>query len=169
MRFGRALSHVMALSAVTAVFGCGAQTRDDAAGVTPSDTSSPTSPGLTEPPKKPSDGTVTPPRKPIPVKPGDEFAPTVVWTQDELMVTAYGSSTCRPVATGAAVVEPQMLLISFQGPPEQACTDDYAPHLSRLPAPAGDVDLQRRVYAVFDLEGAQRRLIEVSLVHPVSN
>lgn len=166
MRIGRLLSHVMALSAVTVVLGCGTQPPDDAAPEDPSDASSPTPPRLTEPPNKPSDE--TPPGKPIPVRPGDEFAPTVVWKHDELIVTAYGSGTCRPVATGAAVVEPQMLLISFQDPPEQACTDDYAPHQSRLPAPAGDVDLQRRVHAVLNLEGAPQWLIKVQLMRPTT-
>ena len=169
MRIGRLLCQGVAISAVTVVIGCGTQPRDDAAPEAPLETSSPTTPGLTEPPDRPSDGAVTPPGEPIPVRPGEEFAPTVEWKEDELLVTAFGSSTCRPVATGAAVVESQLLLISFQDPPEQACTDDYAPHLTRLPAPSGDVDLQRRVYAVFDLEGAQRRLVEVSLVNPVTN
>jgi hypothetical protein len=31
------------------------------------------------------------------------------------------------------------------------------------------VDLLRRVHAVLDLEGAKRRLVEVSLVDPVSH
>ncbi|MGI8434179.1 MAG: hypothetical protein ACR2LE_05505 [Nocardioidaceae bacterium] len=47
-----------------------------------------------------------------------------------------------------------------------ACTDDFAPHRSRILAPSGGIDFDHDVYAAFDLDGAARQLIPVRLRHP---
>lgn len=165
MTIRRVMAWVMALAAVSMLSGCGEATRDGASGTSPS-AASQRPPGLTEPPGKPSDGTQTPPTKPIPADPSDPFSPTVVWKGSTLIVTAFGSSSCPPVATGATVVKEQLLLISFRAPSEQACTDDYAASVSRIAAPEGDIDVQRKVSAVYDLEGAPRWLVDVRLSRP---
>ena len=159
------MASVIGFTAVSMLAGCGDVT--DGASATSPPAAAQTSPGLTEPPDKPVGGTITPPRKPIPVESGDPFAPTVVWKGDTLIVKAFGSSSCPPVATGAAVVEPQVVLISFEDPPEQACTDDYGASVSRIAAPEGDIDVQRKVSAMYDLVGAERWLIGVRMQRPV--
>jgi hypothetical protein len=163
-------SHVMAsvivFSAVNMLAGCGDGTRDNASATT-SSAAAHTPPSLIAPPDKPVGGTITPPRKPVLVESGDPFAPIVVWRGDMLIVTAFGSSSCPPVATGALVVEPQVLLIHFEDPPEQACTDDYGASVSRIAAPEGDIDVERRVSAMYDLAGAERWLIRVRMQRPV--
>lgn len=111
---------------------------------------------------------MSPPPKARPFVPG-EFAPEVVWKGDQLIVTAFGSGTCKPVATEAVVSDTHTVLVRFDEPganPGQACTDDYAPNRSRIPAPTGDIDLASDVYAVFELAGASRQLIPVQLVSP---
>lgn len=158
MGLNRVLAWVLALSTVAVVQACGSEPRDVRS------SPSPARPTLTQPPDKQPVDTVAPPRKLIRVKPGDPFAPTVVWKRDRLVVTAYGSSSCPPVATGAGIIGPQLLRITFQGPPEQECTADYAPQLSRIAAPTQQVDLDRKVYAVYDLQGLQRLAIRVRLV-----
>lgn len=161
----------VALSGVVLLFGCGTQTGDDDAAGAPA-SASPTSNRSTTAPDEPVSKGVIPPKKPPPKKPlppvdpGDEFTPSVVWRQDELIVTAFGSSSCPPVARGAVVVDPHTVAISFEAPPKQACTDDFAPHDSRIPAPSGDIDVASDVYATFDLDVAARQMIPVQLVHP---
>jgi hypothetical protein len=160
MGLNRVLACMLALSAVAVVQACGSEPRDVRS------SPSPARPTLTQPPDKQPVDPVAPPRKLIRVKPGDPFAPTVVWKRDELVVTAYGSSSCPPVATGAGILGPQLLRITFQEPPAQECTADYAPRLSRIAAPTQHLDLDRKVDAVFDLEGLQRLAIRVRLVDP---
>ena len=147
--------------------GCGTQTSggDAARASTSSDT---TTPSLTVVPDKPVKTVLLPPRKTLPVRPG-QFSPEVVWRGDTLLVTAFGSSTCRPVATDAVTADQHTIVVVFADPssrPGQACTDDYGPHLSRIPAPTGAVDFTDDVYATFELEGAPHRLIPVQLDHP---
>ncbi len=60
-------------------------------------------------------------------------------------------------------------MVRFDDPGDrlgQACTDDYAPHRTRIPAPAGDIDLGSDVYATFELAGAPLQRIPVELFHP---
>ncbi len=174
MKSQRMLSGVAALGGLVLLLGCGTQTSGRAAAdapTSPSQTSrSPASPGLTAAPDKPTTGTViTPPLKGKRVLPGD-FAPEVVWRHDRLIVTAYGSSTCRPVADAAAVSGQHTIVVTFGSPPNGvACTDDYGPTRSRIPAPSGDIDLDSKVYAAFDLEGTPPQPIPVQLVNPVLN
>ena len=163
MTVGRVVASTIIVPTLSLLTGCGQATRDGA-GEAAASAASPTSFGLTEAPGKPVGGTYTPPRRPIPVDPDDPFSPSVVWEGDTLIVTAFGSSSCPPVATGATVAGDQLLLISFADPPEQACTDDYAPSVSRIAAPEGDIDVQREVGAVYDLVGAERWLIDVRRV-----
>ncbi len=168
------LSGVIALSSAALLVGCGSTTSGEATGgaSAPSASSSPTPAGLTQAPDEPVSCGVIPPKQSLPttplptVDPGGDFAPEVVWRKDELIVTAFGSSSCPPVAQGAVVVDSRTVAISFEGPPKQACTDDFAPHDSRIPAPSGDIDVESDVYATFDLEVAARQLIPVQLVHP---
>jgi hypothetical protein len=162
-------SSAAGLVGLLALVGCGTQTSGgDAAGApTPSDS---TTPSLTVVPDKPVKTVLLPPppRKTLPVRPG-QFSPEVVWRGDTLLVTAFGSSTCRPVATDAVTADQHTIVVVFADPssrPGQACTDDYAPHLSRIPAPTGAVDFTDDVYAMFELEGAPRQLIPVQLDHP---
>ncbi len=162
------------LSGLVLLLGCGSQTSGgDAAGaaasVSQTSSSSPTSPVLTAVPDKGTGTVIVPPRKGKPVAPGD-FAPEVVWKQDMLIVTAYGSSTCRPVAEEAVAMDEQTILLTFGDRPDNvACTDDYGPTRSRVPAPSGAVDLNGDVYATFDLEGTPQQLIPVQLIDPVLN
>lgn len=170
----RVASRVAALSSVALLLGCGSQTTTtksqpsggDAAQA--SGSPSPASPGLTQAPDKPVSTVVVPPRKPLPtVRPG-AFAPSVVWKRDVLVVTAFGSGTCQPIAKAAAGVDRHTVVVSFvDRPADVACTDDYAPRRSRIAAPTGDIDVSSDVYATFDLEGAPRQLIPVRLVNPV--
>ena len=165
MTITRVLASAIIVPAVSLLSGCGEATRDGEGGAA-APAASQSSPGLTEAPGKPVGGTYTPPRKPIPVDPTDPFSPSVLWEGDALIVTAFGSSSCPPVATGATVADDQLLLISFADPPEQACTDDYAPSVSRIAAPEEDIDVQGEVSAVYDLVGAERWLIDVRLRSP---
>lgn len=155
------------LLGVALLLGCGSQAPGGAAARPP--TSSPTSAGLTDAPDKPVGTFVLPPRKRAPIRPGD-FTPKVVWKQDMLLVTAFGSSTCRPVADEAVAADQHTIVVTFRHPAAGvACTDDYGPTRSRIPAPAGDIALDSDVYAAFDLEGTAPRLIPVRLVNPVLN
>ncbi len=86
-----------------------------------------------------------------------------------LIVTAFGSSGCRPIAEEAVIADRHTLVVSFVERPEGiACTDDYAPSRSRIDAPTGDIDVSRDVYARFELEGAPQQLIPVELLSPIS-
>ncbi len=84
-----------------------------------------------------------------------------------LVLTAFGSSMCPPVANSADVADSHTIVVRFDPPGEQACTDDFGPSRSRISAPSGDIDLDSEVFAYFDLEGAPLQLIPVQLVHPV--
>ncbi len=165
MKSRRVTASVTVLAAASVLSGCGDATRDSLDVAHPS-TAEQGSPGLTEPPGKQVSGIFKLPRKLTPVDPGDPFSPTVVWKGSILIVTAFGSSSCPPLAAHATVIAEQLLLIDFTDPPEQACTDDYAASVSRIPAPEGEVEVQREISAVYDLEGAQRSLIAVRLIRP---
>jgi len=172
MRTQSLVSRGAALLSVALLAGCGSQTNagDQGSGedVAQSSTrSSSPSPGLTKAPDKPVDRVIVPPKKPRPVTPGD-FAPSVVWKKDMLIVTAFGSSTCRPVADEAAAADQDTVVVSFvERPAGIACTDDYGPTTSRIAAPLG-IDLSGDVFATFELEGAPRQLIPVELLNPMS-
>lgn len=98
--------------------------------------------------------------------PGD-FSPEVVWQGDELIVTAFGSSLCQPVAQSAEAVDSHTVVVSFESRPKGvACTDDFARHRTMIPAPTGGIDLSGDVYATFAVDGAARQLIPVQLSHP---
>ncbi|MGI8887652.1 MAG: hypothetical protein ACR2GB_01570 [Nocardioidaceae bacterium] len=172
MKSQRMLSGVAALGGLVLLLGCGTQTSAGDPGQAPAKSSptspdSPKSPGLTAAPPKP---TVTvPPGTGKPVKPGD-FAPEVIWQRDQLIVTAFGSSTCRPTADEAVVADSHTIVVRFgERSKDQLCTDDYGPTRSRIPAPAGDIDLDSDVFATFELEGTPSQLIPVELVNPVRN
>lgn len=172
-----------ALGGLILLSGCGSQTSGgDAAEAptlssqsSPSSTSpsspsstSPSSPRLTAAPDK-TTGTLLPPGWGKRVKLGD-FAPRVVWVRDELIVTAFGSSTCRPVADEAVVADQHNVVVRFgDWSKDQLCTDDYGPTRSRIPAPVGDIDLDSEVFATFDLEGSPPQLVPVQLVNPLLN
>jgi len=175
MRTRSLLLRTAALSGVALILGCGSQTsggnQTSGGDTAPASSSpSPTTPGLTEAPEKPVSTVVLPPRKPLPtVTPGD-FAPSVVWKGDMLIVTAYGSSMCPPMADEAIAIDRHTIVVSFDKRSANiACTDDYGPSISRIDAPSGDIDVSRDVFATFGLGGAPRQLIPVRLVHPVVN
>ena len=167
-------SAVGTLLGLGVLLGCGSQpSGGDAAQATasPSQTSSssPRSSGLTAAPDKPTGTVLTPPPPGTPVRPGD-WGGEVVWKHDMLIVTAYGSSTCRPVAEEAVAADRHTILLVFgDWPDDVACTDDYGPTRSRIPAPGGDIDLTGDVYAMFDLETAPGQRIPVEMVNPVLN
>lgn len=159
---------VVTVSGLLLLLGCGSQISGGAAAEAPTSQAQ-SSPGLTRAPDKPVGTVLPPPRKQGPVKPGD-FAPKVVWKHDTLIVTAFGSSTCRPVADEAVAYDEHTLVVRFGGPPDGvACTDDYGPTRSRIPAPTDGIDLDSKVYAAFELEGTPPGLIPVRLIHPVLN
>lgn len=117
-------------------------------------------------PSKPVKTVITAPPTRIHQRPG-QFSPTVVWRGARLIVTAYGSSTCPLVAAAAVVPLRNRISVVLQRQTrEHACTADYAPHRSDVPAPHSDIDLARDVYASLDAVGLQGRWVKVELVHP---
>lgn len=176
MKAQRMLPGVAALGGLILLLGCGSQTsgRDAAeAPTSPSQSSpspsSPTSPRLTVEPDKTTGTVLTPPPPGRPVRPGD-WDGEVVWKHDMLIVTAFGSSICRPVPEEAVAADRHTILLIFgDWPDDVACTDDFAPTRSRIPAPSGDIDLNGDVYALFDLETARSQRMPVELVNPVLN
>lgn len=161
---------ILALSgAALALVGCGSRSSGGDAGAaeTPATSAEPTAD--VAPPDKPVSTTLLPSPN-LPVVRG-QFSPEVVWRGDTLIVTAFGSSLCQPVAKDAAAGDTQTVVVTFNDPTAQgqACTDDYAPNRSKIPAPDGGIDVTDRVYAVFELPGAPLQRVQVQLLHPVLN
>jgi hypothetical protein len=155
------LSRAAGLSAVLVLVGCGAQVSNGGADATPS------SPGVSSAPTKPTSTFVAPPLSPWPTASPGAFEAQVVWQRDELVVTAFGSSLCQPVARSAVAVDEHTVVVVFAARADDvACTDDFAPHRSRVAAPAGGIDLSGDVYAAFNLDGAARQLVPIQLRHP---
>lgn len=157
------------LSVWLLLLGCGASASNGDAASTPNPKTSPSSLLQRPPPEptKPTSTFVAPPLTPWPTAAPGDFTAQVVWQGDQLVVTAFGSSLCRPVARSVAAVDAHTLLVTFDiRPANVGCTDDFAPHRSRLPAPNGGIDLESDVYAAFNLDGAARQLIPVQLRHP---
>lgn len=177
MKAQRMSSGVAALGGLILLSGCGTSAGDGDAAEAPSSPSqtspaaptSPSSPRLTAAPDKPTGTVLTPPPPGPPVRPGD-WDGEVVWKHDMLIVTAFGSSTCRPVPEEAVAADRHTVLLIFGDFPDQAaCTDDYGPTRSRVPAPSGDIDLNGDVYAMFSLETSRGQRLPVELVNPVLN
>ncbi len=92
-------------------------------------------------------GTDVPPDD-VPSGPAKPMRPKVVWKGATLVVTAFGSSSCPPVASQASATSAHRLRIILQQPPDdQPCTDDYGPHRSRVASPSSGIDLGSPVTA----------------------
>lgn len=111
------------------------------------------------------DHTVRPGGDSSPTLPGD-FEPSVVWKGNRLRVTAFGSSSCPPVASAARVVSAHSIAIRFEPVAGVPCTDDYGAQVSRIAAPVGAEDLSRRVVATLELVGAPAERVRVTFAAP---
>jgi hypothetical protein len=153
---------------VLLLLGCGAQVSSGgSAGPSPRTSPSALSSGTTAPPTKPPSSFVLPPLSPWPTASPGQFSAQVIWQGDSLVVTAFGSSMCRPEARSAVAAGKHIIVVNFVPRARNvACTDDFAPHRSRLSAPSGGIDLNGAVYAAFNLDGAAHQLIPVQLRHP---
>lgn len=163
------VARTVALVAMLLMVGCGTSTANGGAAPTTSRSVSisPTAPVPITAPTSPLSTGVLPPRAHWPTMTPGDFTPEVVWHGSELIVTAFGSRQCQPVPRSAAAADSHTVVVTFESRPKGvACTDDFAPHVSRLPAPAGGIDLNSDVYAAFDLAGAPQQLIPVQLDHP---
>ncbi len=167
MTSGWVLQRAAAMVALTTIVGCGGQSSGTPVAATSPPQTSSAVPGDTGSSGRPTRTVVAPSGSGTTVVP-DGFAPRVVWKGDMLIVTAFGSSTCPPLAQVATVVDRQTIRVAFGGTERGVpCTDDFGPSRSRVAAPSGGIDLEDDVHALFETGGSPRKPIPVRLVDPV--